>query len=66
MYAGSLRNQPAPHSSCTSYWIAPDSPDWGWRTEIQPQENGELVITHYGVTPEGLEWKGVETVYQRM
>ena len=49
-----------------SFPTGPDSPDWGWRTEIIPQENGELIITHYGITPEGQEWKGVETVYARL
>lgn len=49
-----------------NFFAGPDSPDWGWRTEILPQENGELIITHYGITPEGQEWKGVETVYKRM
>ncbi|MBE0686372.1 MAG: DUF1579 domain-containing protein [Anaerolineaceae bacterium] len=49
-----------------SFPTGPDSPDWGWRNEILPQENGELIIAHYGITPEGLEWKGVETIYQRV
>ena len=48
-----------------SFPTGPDSPDWGWRTEVLPQENGDLIITHYGITPEGLEWKGVETIYKR-
>lgn len=55
-----------PFNVLGSFPTGPDSPDWGWRTEILPRENGELIITHYGVTPEGLEWKGVETVYKRM
>jgi len=49
-----------------SFPTGPDSPDWGWRTEVLPGENGELIITHFGITPEGLEWKGVETIYQRV
>ncbi len=49
-----------------SFFTGPGSPDWGWRTEIQPQENGELIITHYGITPEGQEWKGIETSYKRV
>jgi hypothetical protein len=55
-----------PFNVLGSFPTGPDSPDWGWRTEIQPQENGELVITHYGITPEGLEWKGVETIYTKV
>ena len=49
-----------------SFPTGPDSPDWGWRTEVIPGEQGELVITHYGITPDGQEWKGVETIYQRI
>ena len=49
-----------------SFPTGPDSPDWDWRTEILPIDNDELVITHYGITPEGLEWKGVETIYKRV
>jgi hypothetical protein len=48
-----------------SFFAGPESPDWGWRTEILPQQNGELIIIHYGITPEGQEWKGVETIYKR-
>jgi len=55
-----------PFNVLGSFPTGPDSPDWGWRTEIYPQENGELVITHYGITPEGLEWKGVETIYTKV
>lgn len=49
-----------------SFPTGPDSPDWGWRTEILPGKNGELICTHYGITPEGQEWKGVETIYNRV
>ena len=49
-----------------SFPTGPDSPDWGWRTEVLPQEDGTLIITHYGVTPDGDEWKGVETVYSKV
>ncbi|MDO9087366.1 MAG: DUF1579 domain-containing protein [Anaerolineaceae bacterium] len=55
-----------PFNVLGSFPTGPDSPDWGWRTEITFQNNGELVITHYGITPESLEWKGVETIYQRI
>lgn len=58
--------QDGPFSVLGSFPTGPDSPDWGWRTEINPGENGELIITHYGITPEGLEWKGVETIYHRV
>ena len=54
-----------PFNVLGTFFAGQDSPDWGWCTEIQPQENGELIITHYGITPEGQEWKGVETIYER-
>jgi hypothetical protein len=49
-----------------SFPTRPDSLDWGWCTEILPGENGELVSTHYSTTPEVQEWKGVETIYQKL
>lgn len=44
---------------------APEGPPWGWRTEIAQPGPDELVITHYNITPDGEESKGVETVYRR-
>lgn len=57
---------PAPHFAATgSYPSGPDSPDWGWRTELTLTDDDHLVITHYNITPDGLEAKGVETIYTR-
>jgi len=49
-----------------SYKVSPEETQyWGWRTEITQPDNESLVITIYNITPEGLEAKGVETVYKR-
>lgn len=44
---------------------APPGPRWGWRTEIAAPEADRVVITHYVITPEGREAKGMETEYRR-
>jgi len=49
-----------------SYKVSSDETQhWGWRTEITQPDKDSLVITIYNITPEGLEAKGVETVYKR-
>ncbi len=58
-------NSESPFNVLGSFPTGPDSPDWGWRSEIVLRDSGKLVISHYGITPEGLEWKGVETIYKR-
>jgi hypothetical protein len=52
--------------SVTGTWPVEGGPDWGWRTEMQLNSPDDLVITHYVITPDGQEGKGVETVYQRV
>jgi hypothetical protein len=59
-------NPEMPFNVLGSFPAGPDGPDWGWRSEIVLRDRGELVFTHYIITPEGLEGKGVETVYQKV
>jgi hypothetical protein len=39
---------------------------WGWRTEINMQNDDELLITAYNISPEGEETKASETNYKRV
>jgi len=36
------------------------------QTWFEPDQLADEFLTHYGITPERLEWKGVETIYQRV
>lgn len=38
---------------------------WGWRTEIELLENGQLKIAAYIITPEGEEALATEAIYDR-
>jgi hypothetical protein len=39
---------------------------WGWRTEILLPDPKQLVIRYYNITPDGIESKAVEILYQRL
>ena len=40
--------------------------EWGWRTEIEWQNQDELVIIAFNISPRGKESKAVETKYYRI
>lgn len=50
--------------SVTGHYAVPDNPDWGWRTEITPDQDG-FKYAMYNVSPEGVEEIAVETEFVR-
>jgi len=43
-----------------------EGPRWGWRTVVQMPSPDELIVRAYNIAPDGLEYLGIETVYQRI
>ena len=48
-----------------TYYTGPDTPRWGWRTEIEITDGDNIVLTAFNITPEGEETKATETRYTR-
>ncbi len=47
------------------FYKVPDHPDWGWKTEINFENENSFKIIMHNVTPEGEESLAVEVVYTR-
>ncbi len=41
-------------------------PHWGWRTQINRDAEGKVVITMFNIAPGGVEEKAVETIYEKV
>ncbi len=49
-----------------SYPDPSGGPDWGWRTEVRSPNLDHMVITAYNITPDGQEFKAVETLLTKV
>ena len=50
--------------SVMGYYAVPEHPDWGWRIEIDQNEDSFRYVM-YNVSPEGVEEIAVETDFER-
>ncbi|MBP7416054.1 MAG: DUF1579 family protein, partial [Pyrinomonadaceae bacterium] len=52
-------------SAFGTYFTGPDTPRWGWRTELEQVDDDNIVITAYNVEPDSADQIATETRYTR-
>ena len=52
-------------SAFGTYYTGPDTPRWGWRTELEQIDDNNIVITAYNVEPDNSDQIATETRYTR-
>ena len=52
-------------SAFGTYFTGPDTPRWGWRTELEQLDDDNIVITAYNVEPDSADQIATETRYTR-
>ncbi len=48
------------------FYAVPNHPDWGWRTIIEPENDGSFKIVMFNVSPEGEESLAVEMKFKKV
>jgi hypothetical protein len=48
-----------------SYLVDELGTSWGWRTDFELTSKNELAVRSYNITPDGVAYLGVETLYTR-
>ena len=46
-----------------SYTSSNQEEVWGWRTKIELKHNNNLIISHFNISPDGVEYLGVQIDY---
>lgn len=56
-----------PHeASALGSYSVPGSEPWGWRTILAMPDRDHLIVTHYNIMPDVLEYRAVEIAYSRV
>jgi hypothetical protein len=59
------RSESASFLTVGGTYPAPPGPDWGWRIDLLPEQDGRVRIVMHNVSPEGQAYLAVEADYTR-